>query len=164
MSQYPTIEAALLTHLRTLADPALTTANTSRGNYRVLDARGTRISVVLSQHAPSRFGFALRDRAAQGRRQEEHFIRCSVYVARQQGDTGDDVAYILCQEAAAKIYAHVMAYPRLNATPNLKRVVIDEISSVDLIGPQDKQATHYTCDLIVTAFCEVAYSTNEAGQ
>lgn len=169
MSIYPTVENAVLALIRSYTTIEFTEANSSIRKYRVLDAKGTPWAAVVQQHRNSRFGFTLRDRAAQGKRQEEHVVRVEVYMKigqGRQGLTGEDLAYQEVRDAVAEIASYITAYVRLGGVDGVKRATVDEVTPPGPIAKRNspEAATHYGSDVIVTVFCEVPYNIVEPGQ
>ena len=128
MSTYATTEAALLTAVRASSSGAVfTTANSSRGDFRVLNNDGVTQAAVLMQASRSEFGDSLgQGRGTHGKRQQKHMIAIVVFQARGQADDG--TSYAALQATTDALIAYLDTYPRLGNATNVKRAEVTEAS------------------------------------
>lgn len=162
MSTLSATEAALLTTVR-LRGTVYTAANTSRGDTRVTDAPGHSFAAVVVQRGPSRYGDrAASGRGAHGKRQQTHLLRLILTLKRGTGQGGDAAAYVILQEEAAALVAHLDRYPRLGgAASGIRRAEVVEESPVMVNG---ERATHLIKYLDIDVACEAAIDLVEAWQ
>jgi len=128
MSTYSTAEAALLAALRASSGGAVfTVANSSRGDFRVLNNEGVTTAAVLMQASRSEFGDNLgQGRGTQGKRQQHHRIAVVVFQARGQADDG--TSYQALASVTDTLIAYLDTYPRLSNATNVKRAEVVEAS------------------------------------
>jgi hypothetical protein len=128
VSTYSTSEAALLTTVRAVSNGSIfTAANSSRGDFRVLNNEGVTTAAVLMQAAPSEFGDNLgQGRGTHGKRQQRHRVAVILFQARGQADDG--ASYVALQETRDTLIAYIDTYPRLNDAANVKRAEVIEAS------------------------------------
>jgi hypothetical protein len=130
---YAAAEAALLTTLRLYSSgTAFTTANSSRGDFRVLDAEGHDYGAVISQRARSTYSDRGADgRGSHGKRQHRHAMRITLGYKRSAGEGGDGIAYAALQTLADALQAHLDLYPRLGGgVASIRRAEVVEASEV----------------------------------
>lgn len=158
MTTYAAVEAALLTVVRGLT--GLTADNTSRGDFRVLDAEGVTYSAVVYQRGPSTYGErGPNGRGTHGKRVEQHRLR--VMLAAKRGQDADGPTYEALQTQADALIARITLYPRLGgAVSALKRA--DVVEGGDPRVPE--RASHITKVIDVDALCEVAWNPVEQPQ
>lgn len=127
MSTYATTEQAALELLRTVDQ--FDEANTSRGDFRALDAKGTNWAAVLLMAGPSEMGDNLGNgRGTHGRRQQRHRIGLAIFRKRGQAPEGDGALYVELTEVTDTVVALFDTYPRLNGAARVKRVEIDRVT------------------------------------
>jgi hypothetical protein len=128
MSTYATSEAALLTTVRALSSGSVfTAANSSRGDFRVLNNEGVTAAAVLMQESRSEFGDNLgQGRGTHGKRQQRHRIAIVVFQARGQADDG--ASYVALQGVTDSLIAYLDTYPRLGTATSVKRAEVTEAS------------------------------------
>lgn len=127
MSTYAVTEAAALEIVRMLS--AFDENNSSRGDFRALDAKGTDWAAVLLMAASSEFGDNLGNgRGSHGKRQQRHRIGIAVFRKRGQAQGGDGDVYTELTELTDSLVALFDTYPRLNGADNVKRVEIDRVT------------------------------------
>jgi hypothetical protein len=128
MSTYATTEAALLTAVRaSSASAVFTAANSSRGDFRVLNNEGVTKAAVLMQAGRSEFGDNLgQGRGTHGKRQQRHRIAVVLFQARGQADDG--TSYQALQAVTDTLIAYLDTYPRLNNAASVKRAEVTESS------------------------------------
>lgn len=128
MSTYATSEAALLTTVRASSNGAVfTAANSSRGDFRVLNNEGVTQAAVLMKASKSEFGDNLgQGRGTHGKRQQRHHIAIVIFQARGQADDG--TSYQALQSVTDALIGYLDTYPRLNNAANVKRAEVTEDS------------------------------------
>ncbi len=127
MATYTTAEAALLTRVRAYnAGVTFTTANSSRGDFRVLNNDGVTQAAVLMQAGKSEFGDRLDSRGAHGKRQQRH--RMAIVLFQTRGAIDDGTTYTTLGALTDALIAYLDTYPRLSNTAGVKRAEIVEAS------------------------------------
>lgn len=121
MSTYSTTEAALLAFIRTLnSGDTYTAANSSRGDFGVLNNDGVQTAAVLIKGGSSEFGDNLgQGRGAFGKRQQRHQI--AIVLLRDRRQDTDSANYTALQSSADTLIAYLDQYPRLNNASGVKR-------------------------------------------
>lgn len=149
MSTYATSEQALLECIRLLSD--YTDANSARGDFRVIDAKGVTLACVLTQAGNSEFGDNLgQGRGTQGKRQQRHRINAIVFQKRLQD--ADGPTYTALGTAVSALIAHLDTYQRLNNGPSIKRAEV-----VDAGVPlRRRDSTHIYQAVVVEVLTETA--------
>lgn len=134
MSTYATSEAALLTLVQAYSGGTVFTgsgisANSSRGDFKVLNNQAVTVAAVLLQARPSELGDDLGSgRGTQGRRQQRHWIAVIVFQAR--GQTNDGAPYVALTTLTDALIAWLDTYQKLNSAANVKRAQVREVSEV----------------------------------
>jgi hypothetical protein len=119
MSTYTTAEAGLLAAITAYG---FSSANSSRGNFNVLNNEGVTQAAVLLQAAPSEFADNLGGgRGSMGKRQQRHRIALILFQRRNAND-GDNYTNLLTLCDA--VVAYLDTYPGLNGTSGVKRAEI----------------------------------------
>jgi hypothetical protein len=165
MSLYSTVEASILTLLQAYSGSyTFTTDNSARHDWSVLDTSTSDYAAVLSMAQASQYGDQLTGRGAQGKQQERHVIRLSLFYKRQQGLGGDGAAYSALLTMADAINVYLSQWPRINNTAGVKRMQLSEMTVPDPVAPSNAPATatHYATDLLLTVMCETALDVNES--
>lgn len=149
MSTYTTSEQALLDCIRLLPD--YTDANTSRGDFRVVDAKGVILSCVLVKGRGSEYGDNLgQGRGTHGKRQQRHRIAAIVFQKRLQD--ADGPTYIALEAAVDALIGHLDRYQRLNNATSVKRAEVIE----DDIVQRRRDSTHAWQVVLVEVLTETA--------
>jgi hypothetical protein len=148
---YSTSEAALLTLIRAYnAGATFTAANSSRGDWSVVDATGTDLACVLAMNAPTLESEIIEDYGKQGKIQERHEIAIDVFHKRSQGLGGDSVAYVALTTLTDALRAYLRGYPRLNNTSGVRNTNIVGVSDVDI----RKKSPHIFQTIVIRVYCE----------
>lgn len=154
MSDYATVEAAALTTLRLYGSGAIfTTANSSRGDYSVLDAPGDS-AAVIQQMAATETADRIDGRGAHGRRQWRHTLAITLFRRLGTGQGGDGAAYAALQTLTAAVAAHLLRYPRLGGASGVKRAQVIKVGAPMADG---RPHIWQTITVMVDAESEIAY-------
>lgn len=155
MSAYAAIEAAALTVLRAYQSGAtFTAANSSRGDYGVLEAPGDN-AAVIQQMAPTEAGDRLDGRGAHGRRQWRYTLAITLFRKRGTGQGGDGAAYTDLISLTDGVVAHLLRYPRLGSASGVKRAQVTRVSTP--MGADGRPHLWQTITVMVDAESEIAY-------
>lgn len=138
MAGYTLVEAALLAVVQSYNSGAtFTTANSTRNDWRVLDAPGD-VCAVIECAGDSLEGDDLDDRGSMGKRQEAHQPCVWVCVKRKSGIGGDGASIATLTTLVDALKAHIRQYERLNGATDVTRAQITTTSSpADLIPRRD---------------------------
>lgn len=161
-----TCEAALLTLVRAYTGATFDAANSSVGDFRVMDAKGSRASVVILRRSPSDYGANLSGRGSHGAREEEHHLAVIVAYKRLQATEGDGGIYTDLTTLTDGLAAYLARYGRLGlgSSSSVQRAHIVRVSDPRLNrrGTADA-STHLlqTIDLDVLTRETVSYASGE---
>lgn len=127
MSTYSAAEAAALEIVR--LESTFIETNSSRGDFRALDAKGADFACVLLMAGPSEMGDNLGNgRGTHGKRQQRHRIGVVVFRKRGQAITGDGLVYTALTEMVDTLVARFDTSPRLNGAVGVKRAEVDRVT------------------------------------
>lgn len=127
MSTYSTAEQAALAVVRNVT--TFTEANSTRGDFRAIDAKGTSWAAVLLMAGPSEMGDNLGNgRGTHGRRQQRHRIGVIILHERQQAPQGDGAVMTELLAMTDQVVALFDTYPRLNGATSVKRAEVDRVT------------------------------------
>jgi hypothetical protein len=121
VSTYATAEAALLARIRALnSGDTFLAANSSRGDFTVLNRAGVRQACVLMMVRDSEFADNLgAGRGTHGKRQQRHYVGAVLFQARGQADDG--TSYQALTALADSLIAYLDTYQRPDDTAGIKR-------------------------------------------
>ena len=166
MSLYPTVEAAVLTLVRSYSGGAVYgVANSSRNDWSVRHGEHDE-SAVIGMWQRSQFGRSLNGRAQQGKRQELHYPRISLLVAIGQAENGDGAAVTAVVNRAGSLVAYLNQYGRLGLgnAAGITRAEVVNMGIPELIGSiKTERTTHARIDLDMEVACEIEMIVIESG-
>lgn len=160
-------ETALLTLVRAYNSGAtFDTANSSIGDFRVMDAKGSRASAVVLRRSPSDYGSNLSGRGSHGAREEEHHLTVIVAYKRLQAAEGDGPIYTDLTTLTDALAAYLAAYGRLGqgSSGSIQRAQIVRVSDPRLNRRGAVEtSTHLvqTIDMDVLTRDAVSYASGE---
>ena len=159
---YTDIESALLATCRASSSGTVfTTANSSRGDYAVLDAAGVTLSLVITKAAASEYANRINNRGQHGARQRRHLIAIEVFARRQQGLGGDGAAYVAVTGAVDTLIAYLEQYPRLGSGVTSLRTALPVETSEVFVS---EASPFYMQRITVEAFEESIIDFKESAQ
>lgn len=162
MTTLSPVATALLTTIRATPGGAFVTANTSRGDFRVLDAESHTFAATIYRRQPSTIGnTGPGGRGTHGKRVHQHFFRILLAIKRGDGQGGDGATVTALEDQADALVAHLERYPRLGGTvATLKRADVSNIGDVRVA----ERGRHMTMVVDVDAVCEVPIAWAEGAQ
>lgn len=131
MSTYVDAEAGLLAVVRSYDGGAVfAQANSSRGDFRVIDAPPTAAAVVHQRDASLSGDTGPSGRGSHGKRQHQHRMRVTLAYKRGSGQGGDGVPYEALQALGDGLAAHIERYPLLGGVASVRRAQVVSLSPV----------------------------------
>lgn len=129
---YTEVEQAALTLMQAYQSGAVfTDGNSSRGDYRVLDAQGVTVAAVLTCGGESTYDNELGGYGSQGKTQEKHTVAITLFQEREQGLGGDGATYIALHTLVDGVVDYLGQYPRLGSSA-IRYAEITKVSNVVL--------------------------------
>lgn len=152
MSNYTAIEQAIEALLLTYSGGTVFTTslnNTSRGDYRVMDAVGTDAAAVVVQAAESDYGYTGPGaRGTHGKETAVHRPAVDLFVKRSTGLGGDGIAYAALLSLRDGVVNHLRAYPRLNNTANVLQSRIVSVTRPIILRDRPHAYSRVTLEVI----------------
>lgn len=156
--------SALLTLIRAYSSGTVfTTANSSFGDWSVLDAPGLASSAIISIGSATISGDQVASvngasYGSAGNFQELHTLTVTVAYKRGQENGGDGALDTTLVTLVDGLKAHLNMYPRLNAATGVLRALIVATGEPDDILLRQDQliGTHRAQDITIKVLCETA--------